>query len=160
MSPYGRREAMCVHHDDRDSQSSAPAGPSRRGFLRSAALAGAGAAALGAAGTAGAAPAFVAGPASGGSPGGAGRWNPDPNSLQFTLAVMPDTQFLYWGTQNSINSTPQEASFQYVIDNSGEQSGDNIVFMAHLGDLTQDADVSSFQHVDTAFSRLDSKRVA
>ena len=160
MSPYGRREAMCVHHDDRDSQSSAPAGPSRRGFLRSAALAGAGAAALGAAGTAGAAPAFVAGPASGGSPGGAGRWNPDPNSLQFTLAVMPDTQFLYWGTQNSIDSTPQEASFQYVIDNSGEQSGDNIVFMAHLGDLTQDADVSSFQHVDTAFSRLDSKRVA
>src|SRR5215475_8222355 len=123
---------MCVHHHDRDSQSTASAGPSRRGFLRSAALAGAGAAALGAVG---APPALAAGGAGGGSSGDAGRWDPDPNSRQFTLAVMPDTQFLYWGTQNSINSVPQEASFRYVIDNSGEQSSDNIVFMAHLGDL-------------------------
>jgi len=66
---------------------------------------------------------------------------------------MPDTQFLYWGSQNSINSVPPEESFRYVINNSG--SGSNIVFMAHLGDLTEDADPSSFQAVGQAFGMLD-----
>lgn len=32
----------------------------------------------------------------------AGR-NPDQDSPRFILAVMPDTQFLYWGTRGSIN---------------------------------------------------------
>ncbi|MFE2317171.1 hypothetical protein ACFXC8_29290 [Streptomyces sp. NPDC059441] len=47
-----------------------------------------------------------------------GKWNPDPTSLQFTVAVMPDTQFLYWGSQDSVNRTPQEESFRYIINNS------------------------------------------
>jgi hypothetical protein len=123
-------------------------GPSRRGFLRTAALAGAGAAALGS----GAAPAFAA-PAT-----SAGRWKPDPDSRQFTVAVMPDTQFLYWGSQNSVDPAPQEASFRYVIEHSG--AGDNIVFLAHLGDLTEDADPTSFQAVGKAFELLDRHGVA
>ena len=73
---------------------------------------------------------------------------------------MPDTQFLYWGSQGSINPEPQEASFRYIIDNSGDASEDNIVFMAHLGDLTEDAAASSFQYVDKAFDILDSRGVA
>ena len=93
-------------------------GPDRRGFLRTAGLAGAGAAALGTMG-AGAASAATADPAAKQAAAGGGHWNPDPDSLQFTLAVMPDTQFLYWGSQNSINSAPQEESFRYVINNSG-----------------------------------------
>jgi hypothetical protein len=112
---------------------------SRRGFLGSAALAGAGAAAFKSA------PALAAGSTT--------TWRPDPDSLQFTLAVMPDTQFLYWGSQNSIDRTPQEASFRYIIDNG-------IVFMAHLGDLTEDADPTSFAEVDKAFDLLDSHGVA
>jgi hypothetical protein len=76
--------------------------PSRRTFLRSAALAGVGAAATG--------PLSSAIPASA-SPGKpSGKWDPDTASRQFTLAVMPDTQFLYWGSQNSINREPQERS--------------------------------------------------
>lgn len=150
---------MCDHHGSDDSSEHtqaelAQAGQSRRSFLRNAGLAGAGATALGALG---AVPAFADATR---STGDVGRWNPDPTSQQFTLAVMPDTQFLYWGSQNSINSAPQEESFRYIIQNSGSESGNNIVFMAHLGDLTQDADPASFQAVGKAFELLDSRGVA
>ena len=123
----------------------APTGPSRRAFLRSAALAGTGAAALG-----------TLSAAATGNPGGDGRWEPDPAGPQFTLAVMPDTQFLYWGSQNSIHPAPQEASFRYIV----ESANDNIVFMSHLGDLTQDADATSFAAVGKAFDLLDAHGVA
>jgi hypothetical protein len=137
---------MCAQRGD------GTAGQNRRGFLRSAALAGAGAAALG---PLGAVPAF-----GDESRRADGRWQPDPVSRRFTLAVMPDTQFLYWGSQHSIDPAPQEASFRYVIDHSGDPAGDNIVFLAHLGDLTEDADPSSFQAVGSAFGVLDSHGVA
>jgi hypothetical protein len=133
--------------------------PGRRAFLRTAGLAGAGAAALGAIS---ADPASAAtGDAAATGAGGAGKWQPDTESLQFTLAVMPDTQFLYWGTQGSINPEPQEESFRYIISNSETRSNDsNIVFMAHLGDLTEDADASSFTYVDQAFKILDNAGAA
>jgi hypothetical protein len=135
---------------------STPPGPGRRAFLRTAGLVGAGAAAAGplSAGTASAAVARAA------SPADIGRWNPDGESQQFTLAVMPDTQFLYWGSQGSINPEPQAASFRYIIENSGDESGNNIVFMAHLGDLTEDAQASSFQYVGETFDIMDQRRVA
>jgi hypothetical protein len=149
---------MTVHHSGDDSPSTAPTGCGRRGFLRTAALAGAGAAAASAVG---AVPAFAGGPLAQAAPGGGtGRWSPDPASPQFTLAVMPDTQFLYWGSQGSVNPAPQLESFRYVIDNSGNESGNNVVFMAHLGDLTEDADPSSFVEVGKAFDLLDSHGVA
>ena len=134
-------------------------GTNRRGFLRTAGLAGAGAAALTTMG-AERASAATAAPAQDGATAGGGRWNPDPDSLQFTLAVMPDTQFLYWGDQGSISPAPQEASFRYIIEQSGDRSGDNIVFLAHLGDLTEDGAASSFQHVDPVFKILDQYGVA
>ncbi|MFI5897647.1 LamG-like jellyroll fold domain-containing protein [Actinoplanes sp. NPDC051513] len=127
-----------------------PTGPNRRDLLRSAALAGAGA------GVAAFGPLSVTPTFAGGAGHSAGRWDPDPAGPQFTLAIMPDTQFLYWGSQNSINSAPQEESFRYIIDSDD----DNIVFMAHLGDLTQDADATSFQAVGKAFDLLDSHGVA
>ncbi|GAB3576314.1 LamG domain-containing protein [Amycolatopsis endophytica] len=139
---------MCPDHQ-RDTP--VESGHNRRSFLLTAGLAGAGAATLGPLGAA---------PASAHSGGNSGRWQPDPAGLQFTLAVMPDTQFLYWGSQNSINSEPVIESFRYVIDNSGDSSDDNIVFMAHLGDLTQDGDASSFREVGRAFETLDSRGVA
>jgi hypothetical protein len=151
-----------------DTPSHDRTGQSRRGFLRNAALAGAGAAAVGVGATAlGATPAAAESAASTASAestastastaargGGTGSWKPDATSLQFTLAVMPDTQFLYWGSQDSIERTPQEESFRYIIDNSGTPDN-NIVFMVHLGDLTEDADPSSFAEVDKAFALLD-----
>jgi hypothetical protein len=143
---------MCKHGD---IPSQEPTGQNRRGFLRNAALAGAGTAVAGAgASMLGATPAQAAD--QGGRPARrpAGTWNPDPTALQFTLAVMPDTQFLYWGSQDSVNRAPQEASFRYIIEHSSDPDA-NIVFMAHLGDLTEDADASSFQEVDKAFALLD-----
>ncbi|MFI6350067.1 LamG-like jellyroll fold domain-containing protein [Streptomyces sp. NPDC050560] len=142
---------------DSDIPSQDADGHSRRGFLRNTALAGAGTAAAGVGATVlGAAPASAAEAAR----SGGGTWRPDATALQFTLAVMPDTQYLYWGSQDSVNRTPQEESFRYVIDHSGPGGGDNIVFMAHLGDLTQDADPSSFRQVDKAFTLLDKHGVA
>jgi hypothetical protein len=129
-------------------------GPGRRGFLRAAGLAGAGAATLGVASTADTGRASAAVTAA----GAGGRWNPDTESPRFTLAVMPDTQFLYWGGQGSVNPEPQEASFRYIIENSS--SAENIVFLAHLGDLTEDGESSSFQYVNRAFDILDSSGVA
>ncbi|MFI0723635.1 LamG-like jellyroll fold domain-containing protein [Streptomyces sp. NPDC021224] len=146
---------MCTQHD---AASQGPGGQDRRGFLRSAALAGAGAAAVGVGASAlSAAPAAAAegsDAARSGRPGRSGTWNPDPEALQFTLAVMPDTQFLYWGSQDSVNREPQEESFRYIIENSGTPDS-NIVFMAHLGDLTEDGDPLSFGEVDKAFAMLD-----
>ncbi|MFF4554377.1 LamG-like jellyroll fold domain-containing protein [Streptomyces sp. NPDC001422] len=72
---------------------------------------------------------------------------------------MPDTQFMYWGSQDSVDRTPQEESFRYIINNSGNPDL-NIVFMAHLGDMTQDADPSSFEQVDKAFALLDAHGAA
>nr|WSX77883.1 Tat pathway signal sequence domain protein [Streptomyces sp. NBC_00899] len=151
---------MCTHDD---AASQGHAGQNRRGFLRNAALAGAGAAAVGVGASAlGGTPAVAADSAAAGESartGKTGAWNPDPDALQFTLAVMPDTQFLYWGSQDSVNRAPQEESFRYIIDNSGTPDN-NIVFMAHLGDLTEDADPLSFQEVDKAFALLDSHGAA
>jgi hypothetical protein len=143
------------HEHSSDGQSST--GPGRRAFLRTAGLAGVGAAALGSI-TAG--PALAATSPSNAAPNAHAGWNPDPNSPRFTLAVMPDTQFLYWGTQGSINPEPQEESFRYIIANSGKGSDSNIVFMAHLGDLTEDAAASSFQSVGQAFDVMDSAGAA
>jgi hypothetical protein len=149
-----------MSRQDAEDSPTSPKGSDRRAFLRNAGLAGAGAAALGplTAGTA-----FAAGSTtdpSSASSAGAGRWNPDTESLQFTLAVMPDTQFMYWGGQGSVNTEPQEASFRYIIDNSGEASGQNIVFFSHLDDLTEDGEASSYQYVDKAFDILDSHGAA
>ena len=149
---------MCTHGDTPPHDH---AGQSRRGFLRNAALAGAGAAAAGVGATAlGATPAVAAEATDAVRGGGkTGPWQPDATALQFTLAVMPDTQFLYWGSQDSFNRTPQEESFRYIINNSGTPDN-NIVFMVHLGDLTEDADPSSFQEVDKAFAVLDAHGAA
>lgn len=135
-----------------DIPKAGPNGPSRRHFLRNTALAGAGAATAGFGGSAITGSHAAAATPSKNAP--VGRWDPDPSALQFTLAVMPDTQFLYWGSQDSVNRTPQEESFRYIIENS-RVADNNIVFMAHLGDLTQDGDPTSFAQVDKAFDLMD-----
>ena len=85
------------------------------------------------------------------------RWNPDSESLQFTLAVMPDTQFLYFAP--SIRPEPQLASFRYIVDRANGGS-DNIVFMSHLGDLTEDGLATEFGPVGDVFDYLDERNVA
>ena len=88
---------------------------------------------------------------------GPGKWNPDTDSPRFTLAVMPDTRFLYFAP--SIMPEPRLASFRYIVYRANGGS-DNIVFMAHLGDLTEDGTVAEFGPVSQVFSYLDQRGAA
>jgi len=115
--------------------------PSRRTFLRGAGAAGIGAAALTALGPA----AALATPTA--------RWRPDPDSPRFTLAVIPDTQYLF--DQDRGDAAPLDASLKYILDQSSEQ---NIVFVSHLGDLTENGLTSEFDGISRCFRALDRHR--
>jgi hypothetical protein len=135
---------VCTSHEH-DQGEAAQAGAGRRSFLRATAL-------LGAAATAGvalptaaeAAPATVTG------------WRPDPDSRRFTLAVMPDTQYLFDGP--SIDKAPVEASLRYLLE-QGDKADENIVFLSHLGDLTQNGTQAEVAAIGEAFGLLDRRGV-
>ncbi|OIJ85558.1 Tat pathway signal sequence domain protein [Streptomyces sp. MUSC 14] len=131
---------MCTSHDPVRGEA-AQAGAGRRSFLRATAL-------LGAAATAG-----VAVPAVAEAAEKAGR-GPDPESRRFTLAVMPDTQYLFDGP--SIDAAPVEASLRYLSQHGKDE---NIVFLSHLGDLTQNGAEAEFAAIGRAFGILDRRGV-
>ncbi|WP_432523096.1 LamG-like jellyroll fold domain-containing protein [Kineococcus sp. SYSU DK006] len=64
------------------------------------------------------------------SPGRSGRVDPD--SPRFTLAVLPDTQYLFDG--DSADPAPVRAALRWLRRN---RTAENIVFLAQLGDLTE-----------------------
>jgi hypothetical protein len=132
----------CTSHDP--GQESARAGAGRRNFLRATAL-------LGAA-TAVSLPAAASAAPETRSAGGS--WKPDTASHRFTLAVMPDTQYLFDGP--SIDKAPIEASLRYLLDHGRDE---NIVFLSHLGDLTQNGAKAEFDAISDAFRLLDRKGV-
>jgi hypothetical protein len=121
---------VCTSHDQNQGEA-AQAGAGRRGFLRATAL-------LGAAATAGVALPAVA----------------DTESRRFTLAVMPDTQYLFDGP--SIDQAPVEASLRYLLEHGKDE---NIVFLSHLGDLTQNGAAAEFAAIGEAFGLLDRRGV-
>ncbi|MBZ9638635.1 LamG-like jellyroll fold domain-containing protein [Streptomyces sp. PSKA30] len=133
---------MCTSHDQEQGEA-AQAGAGRRGFLRATAL-------LGAAATAGVGVALptVAEAAT------AAGWRPDADSRRFTLAVMPDTQYLFDGP--SINPAPVEASLRYLLEHGREE---NIVFLSHLGDLTENGAKAECAAIGEAFELLDRRGV-
>ncbi|MEU0897206.1 LamG-like jellyroll fold domain-containing protein [Streptomyces massasporeus] len=130
---------MCTSHDH-DLGEAPQAGAGRRSFLRATALLGATAAAVTAL------PAVTAQAAS--------TWRPDRRSRRFTLAVMPDTQYLFDGP--SIDKAPVEASLRYLLEHGREE---NIVFLSHLGDLTQNGAKEEFAAIGEAFRLLDRRGV-
>ncbi|WP_055712184.1 LamG-like jellyroll fold domain-containing protein [Streptomyces torulosus] len=136
---------MCTSHEHDQGEAAPQAGAGRRNFLRATALMGAVAAVVPAAGTASAAAE---------SPASAARWRPDPDSRRFTLAVMPDTQYLFDGP--SIDRAPVEASLRYLLEHGREE---NIVFLSHLGDLTQNGAKQECAAIGEAFRLLDRKGV-
>ncbi|GGO47868.1 LamG-like jellyroll fold domain-containing protein [Streptomyces lasiicapitis] len=75
---------------------------------------------------------------------------PAPDNPRFTLAVMPDTQYLFDGA--SINKEPVEAALRYVVEHA---RGDNIVFLSHLGDLVENGRPEEFAPISDAFRVLD-----
>ncbi|RKS79951.1 3',5'-cyclic AMP phosphodiesterase CpdA [Motilibacter peucedani] len=99
-----------------------PAHVSRRSLLQAAAVA---PAAL-------ALPA-VAGPARASAAStGAAYGRVDADSPRFTLAVLPDTQYLF--DHDAADPRPLAETFHYLLK---QRKDDNIVFMTHLGDVTE-----------------------
>ncbi|MFF6779462.1 LamG-like jellyroll fold domain-containing protein [Streptomyces sp. NPDC012510] len=137
---------MCTSHEHDQDEAAPQAGAGRRNFLRATALMGAAAAVLPAA--------TGAARAAGEAPVPAARWRPDPDSRRFTLAVMPDTQYLFDGP--SIDKAPVEASLRYLLEQGREE---NIVFLSHLGDLTQNGAEKECAAIGEAFRLLDRRGV-
>ncbi|GAA1908774.1 LamG-like jellyroll fold domain-containing protein [Streptantibioticus ferralitis] len=123
-------------------------GTIRRSFLRNTGLVSLGAAVASIAGgaTASAAPLPTTRTQSAQSAGA----RPDPTNPRFTLVVMPDTQYMFDG--ESIHPEPIKASFRYILDHTRDE---NIVFMSHLGDLTQNGQQPEFDAISEAFTLLD-----
>ncbi|MGW7384208.1 LamG-like jellyroll fold domain-containing protein [Streptomyces sp. NPDC054794] len=134
---------MCTSHDHAQGEA-AQAGAGRRSFLRATAL-------LGAAATAGA---VLPATAEAATAETASAWRPDAESRRFTLAVMPDTQYLFDGP--SIDKRPVEASLRYLLEHGRD---DNIVFLSHLGDLTQNGAKEECAAIGEAFGPLDRRGV-
>lgn len=141
---------MCTSHESgHEPALEAPqAGAGRRSFLRATALIGAAATTSVALPTAAEAVTEKAASASSSS------WRPDTESRRFTLAVMPDTQYLFDGP--SIDKAPVEASLRYLLEHGRDE---NIVFLSHLGDLTQNGAAPEVAAIGEAFRLLDRKGV-
>ncbi|MEV8378331.1 LamG-like jellyroll fold domain-containing protein [Kribbella sp. NPDC056861] len=120
-------------------------GMSRRRILQ--------AGALGAGVVAGGAVTGVPGAAAVGVQTAAGK-KPDLEDPRFTLAVVPDTQYLF--DLDRGDPAPLTATFEYLIDQRGV---DNIVFTAHLGDVVENAQASEFAQADPVFAVLDRARM-
>ncbi|MEU4396306.1 LamG-like jellyroll fold domain-containing protein [Kribbella sp. NPDC023855] len=79
---------------------------------------------------------------------------PDPENPRFTLAVVPDTQYLF--DLDRGDAAPLTATFEYLVERRGV---DNIVFTAHLGDVVENAQASEFAQADPVFAVLDRARM-
>ncbi len=104
---------------------------------------------LGVAGAGALGAALPAGPAVATSP----RRRPDTDSPRFTVAVIPDTQYLF--DRDRGDSAPLDATLKYLVDAASEQ---NIVFVSHLGDLVENALASELAEISRSFRVLDRHR--
>ncbi|MFJ2115881.1 twin-arginine translocation signal domain-containing protein, partial [Streptomyces sp. NPDC087850] len=144
-SPLHQPDGACP---DAASPDAAFSDAGRRTFLRATALAGA-TAAVGLTGVSAAEARTREVPAV-----AAESRRPDTDSPRFTLVVMPDTQYLFDG--DSLHSAPVEASLRYVLDHRRDE---NIVFLSHLGDLTEHGTAQEYGPLSDAFKVLDRQRV-
>lgn len=123
-----------------------PNSPTRRHLLQGIGLLGA-SAAVGAA-----LPPAGAHAADAGTPGSGGR--PDPYAPRFTLAVIPDTQYLFDADRG--DPAPLGATFRYLVTARAEE---NIVFTAHLGDVVENAAAAELAQAGEVFEILDRHRM-
>jgi Calcineurin-like phosphoesterase len=80
-------------------------------------------------------------------------FRPDPDSPRFTLVVMPDTQFMF--DEDRGNPAPLDASLRWILANGPAH---NIVFTAHLGDLTQNGQPGEFASIGNSLRLFDRTR--
>ena len=78
----------------------------------------------------------------------------DPENPRFTLAVVPDTQYLFDTDRG--DPAPLRASFEYLIE---QREAENIVFTAHLGDVVENALAMEFAQAGPVFDVLDRARM-
>src|SRR5688572_21571683 len=83
-----------------------------------------------------------------------GYGRPDPEARRFTLAVIPDTQYMF--DLDRGDSAPLKATLQYLVDH---QKSENIVFISHLGDLVENGQKSEIDDISARFEVLDRRRV-
>ncbi|MGI5211793.1 LamG-like jellyroll fold domain-containing protein [Plantactinospora sp. CA-290183] len=76
----------------------------------------------------------------------------DPRSPRFAIAVLPDTQYLF--DEDSSDPEPLAATFRYLAQ---ERRDANIVFMAHLGDVTEHGSEHEITLAGKTFGGLDGK---
>lgn len=74
----------------------------------------------------------------------------DPENPRFTVAVLPDTQYLF--DEDSSDPEPLRATFRYL---NQERKDANIVFMTHLGDVTEHGSEHEIALAAETFRTLD-----
>jgi len=76
----------------------------------------------------------------------------DSESPRFAVAVLPDTQYLF--DEDSSDPEPLTATFRYLVQ---ERKDGNIVFMTHLGDVTEHGSEHEIRLAAGCFRTLDGK---
>jgi 3',5'-cyclic AMP phosphodiesterase CpdA len=76
----------------------------------------------------------------------------DPDSPRFAVAVLPDTQYLF--DADSSDPEPLKATFRYLVQ---ERKDANIVFMTHLGDVTEHGSEHEIALAADSFRAIDGK---
>ncbi|MEV4280828.1 LamG-like jellyroll fold domain-containing protein [Actinoplanes xinjiangensis] len=76
----------------------------------------------------------------------------DPNAVRFTLAVLPDTQYLF--DADSADPEPLRATFRWLTEHRGSA---NIAFLTHLGDITEHGTADELARADATFRRIDGR---
>jgi hypothetical protein len=74
----------------------------------------------------------------------------DPGSPRFTIAVLPDTQYLF--DADSADPAPLKATFRHLVSHRADA---NIAFMTHLGDVTEHGHDDEIALASQAFTGLD-----
>ena len=76
----------------------------------------------------------------------------DARSPRFALAVLPDTQYLF--DADSADPAPLRETFRYLLEQRAE---DNIVFMTHLGDVTEHGTDQEITLASDTFRAIDGR---
>lgn len=86
------------------------------------------------------------------SPAAQAEVSPSVDSARFTLAVLPDTQYLL--DEGGSDHEPVRETLRYLV---GERDRSNIVFMAQLGDITEHGTELEMRSADAVFRTIDGR---
>ncbi|GAB3763822.1 LamG-like jellyroll fold domain-containing protein [Microlunatus parietis] len=74
------------------------------------------------------------------------------STSRFTVAVLPDTQYLF--DEGGSDSEPVAATLRHLV---GEHRRSDLVFLAHLGDVTEHGTEAELRQADAVFQAIDGK---